>query len=106
MQGPCASGYHVPTQKEWCDAVASISSSLTCTHTYQNNTSMRTTLKLPLAGFRKYVDGSFDNQGGYGFYWAASLGSSGYNLSMSSSQVQPVGNPHLAYGFSVRCMKN
>ncbi len=61
---------------------------------------------LPLNGYRNYADGVFNSQSSYGCYWTASpLGSYGYSLSLSSSQVDPVVNSTRSYGFSVRCLE-
>jgi hypothetical protein len=57
MQGPCSAGYHVPTQFEWCSVVQSINPALTCTWTWQDDTSFATILRLPLSGNRTALDG-------------------------------------------------
>jgi uncharacterized protein (TIGR02145 family) len=62
---------------------------------------------FPLAGYRNYADGVFNNQSSNGYYWTASPnGSYGYNLNLNSSQVNPVNNNNRSNGFSVRCLKN
>ncbi len=106
MQWPCASDYHVPTIREWCDAALSISN-IPCSTSWHNDTTIVSTLKLSLAGYRNIGSSAYYSQGVYGFYWASSPNSTyGYYLIVSSTQVYPVGNNYRAYGFSVRCLKN
>lgn len=59
MKGPCATGYHVPTQAEWWSTISSLNGALTNTGTWQNDTSVVLTLKLPLSGMRKRADATF-----------------------------------------------
>jgi uncharacterized protein (TIGR02145 family) len=107
MQGPCASGYHVPTQKEWCDAAQSINPSLACTNSWQNDTSLRTTLKLPPAGYRNRADGVFIMQSAVGYYWSTSpAGNYSWGLMAGGSQVGPAFDHLRSHGLSVRCLKN
>ena len=99
MQWPCASWYHVPTNKEWVDLIAAA-----------NVTSVSTAysiLKLPTAGFRNLSNGAQYGRGSIGYYWSASPdGSNGYSLYFNSSSIDPSSNINRAYGFSVRCFKN
>ncbi|MDD5197922.1 MAG: FISUMP domain-containing protein [Candidatus Gracilibacteria bacterium] len=107
MQGPCPTSYHVPTQFEWCSAAQSINPALTCTSAWQNDTSIATTLKLPLSGSRYYSPAGYFNQGVYGYYWSSSpSGIYGYYVTISGTQVYPLDINYRAYGFSVRCLKN
>lgn len=107
MKGPCAAGYHVPTQAEWYAAVSALNPAVTNTATWQNDTALATTLKLPLAGYRYTSSAAYSNQGTNGFYWASSpTGTVGYFVALSSTQVVPANNSYRAYGFSVRCLKN
>lgn len=134
MRGPCATGYHVPTQKEWCDALAAVSptqsggTALVCDYGQHDETvtnAFRNTLKFPLAGFRdpNNLSGTYYNQGTAGSYWTASptyllLGSwGGYwsptptgvyagSVHFSATQVTPAHANTRSYGFSVRCLRN
>ena len=107
MKGPCATGYHVPTQAEWWSAISTLNPGLTNTAAWQNDMSIRTVLKLPLAGNRDYSSAAYDYQGTNGYYWASSpAGNRGYLVSLSATQVVPALNPYRADGFSVRCLKN
>jgi uncharacterized protein (TIGR02145 family) len=120
MRGPCAAGYHVPTAKEWCDAIFAVSptrsggAAMTCSSTsYQVEAApnkFMTTLKLPLAGLRNHSPAEFGNQGLSGHYWASStvtVSDSGYTVSFSSTHgVRSHGSFPRAGGFTVRCLKD
>ncbi len=104
MKGPCAAGYHVPTQAEWWSAVSTLNPALTNTSSWQNDTSVATTLKLPLAGLRHYSSAAYLNQGTNGYYWASSP--YGYVVRLSATQAHPAFNDPRTFGFSVRCLAN
>ncbi len=107
MKGPCAAGYHVPTQSEWWSAIGTLNGALTNTASWQNDTTLASALKLPLAGNRAPSSAAYNNQGSYGNYWASSpTGANGYYVALSATRVYPAGNSTRAYGYSVRCLKN
>ncbi|MFB0964130.1 MAG: FISUMP domain-containing protein [Patescibacteria group bacterium] len=112
MQGPCQSGYHVPTQKEWCDAIKAVSPDVTLCdaawHVETTANKFMTTLRLPLAGYRNTSAAAFNNQGTLGGYWAASTtGTNGRNVTLSTTNgVVPANHNTRALGLSVRCLKN
>jgi len=107
MQWPCWFWYHVPTIKEWCDLITSINSWITCTANWQNDTSIASTLKLPLSGHRDAAGATYYYQNTYGNFWASSPNSiRGYSLVMTSSQVYPLFNNGRANSFTIRCLKN
>lgn len=107
MTGPCAAGYHVPTQAEWWSAISTLNPILTNTTNWQNDTTLVSTLKLPLAGTRYLSSAAYLNQGTNGYYWTSSpSGTSGYGIALSATQVYPGGNSFRANGLSVRCLKN
>lgn len=118
MQGPCATGYHVPTAKEWCDAIVAVSptqnggAAMVCDanwHVEATANKFMTTFRLPLAGYRRGSSAAFYFQGTNGYYWAASTtGTDGYTVNLSTTNgVIPANNLNLrANGLSVRCLKN
>ena len=123
MRGPCAAGYHVPTAKEWCDAIVAVSptrsdgAAMTCSSSYQVEATpykFITTLKLPLAGHRNRSFAEFGNQGLSGHYWASSnKWDNGSCVSFSSTPphtlphgVRGAASADRADGLSVRCLKN
>lgn len=101
-QGPCATGYHVPTDKEWKSALAE----------YANNySSLGSVLKLGAFGY-KYGAGGISDNGKYASYWTSDSQSMGranvvgkefmYQAGKSSAQKYNGSS----YGFQVRCIKN
>jgi hypothetical protein len=100
MQWPCATWYHIPTSKEWVDLY-------TAWNWWMDWSSMSTALKLPLAGFRYWDDGSMNIQGSYAYYWSASPNdSSTYTMYFTSTSIYPSDSNHRTAGSSIRCFKN
>jgi len=60
-----------------------------------------------ISGNRNNSTAGYYNQGTNGNYWSSSPnGINGYNVNISSTQVNPLNNNNRANGFSVRCLKN
>jgi hypothetical protein len=107
MKGSCATGYHVPTQAEWWSAIGILNGTLTNTASWQNDTTLATTLKLPLAGYRFYSTAGYLGQGSAAYYWASSpSGPNGYYVVFSATILSPANSNGRAMGFSVRCLKD
>lgn len=53
MQAMCPAGYHIPTQREWCDTITTLNPGVSCTGSWQNDSTVLPTLKLPMAGYRQ-----------------------------------------------------
>lgn len=106
MQWPCATNYHVPTVFEWVTAVNLITGK-TSGWVAWDVTTLQTTLKLPMPGYRGFSDGSMDIQGTYGLYWSSSPSPTyGYGLLFVSTAIDPADDIDRAYGLSMRCLKN
>lgn len=65
---PCPSGFHIPTYTEW-DNICSYLTAMHLTH----GEDMEDYLHLPMAWYRRSVDGSEYDQGYYGMYWTSSF---------------------------------
>ena len=75
--------------------------------TTEDITTLRTTLKLPMPGYRTFSDGSMGIQGADGLYWSSSpVSTYGYSLDFLSTAITPAPDNPRARGFSVRCLKN
>ncbi|MDD3646492.1 MAG: prepilin-type N-terminal cleavage/methylation domain-containing protein [Candidatus Gracilibacteria bacterium] len=101
-QGPCVTGYHVPSKIEWSGIV-------TAGQWGTNGANMQIDLKLPYAGRRSWDSGTFNYGSSNGIYWSSSpkfRGNEGYNLYFDSSSINPSSGFIRAFGFSVRCFKN
>ena len=99
-QGPCASGYHVPSQGEWVWLV-------TAGWWWTNGTNMMNALKLPMAGGRNWYDGTIGSQATIGAYWSSSsTATNAYVLSFQTSNINHSGTNYRAFWRSVRCFKN
>lgn len=96
---PCPAGYRLPTREEWIAESSSWNSD-------NAEGAFSSPLKLPYAGLRNRVDGSFEDDGGVGFYWSESVyGSLSWILLFSSNNIYTHYESH-ANGFSVRCIKD
>ncbi|MDO5968187.1 FISUMP domain-containing protein [Flavivirga aquimarina] len=97
---PCPSGYRLPTEAEWIDEHTSWDS---------NNSAgaFASPLKLPVAGYRSFSNGSLGNVGFFGYYWSSTVnnGTFAKRLSFYSSDAYMNSN-YRAGGFSVRCLKD
>ena len=93
---PCPPGFRLPTASEWEAERQSWSS---------NNAegAFNSPLRLPVAGFRKYSNGSLNQAGSIGYYWSSSVVFD--NLIFNSSGAG-IGGMYSANGLSVRCIKN
>ncbi len=100
---PCKAigqGWKLPTQAEWAAAVASEGIS-------NPATAYNSKLKLPVAGNRSFLDGSFSYMGQRGYYWSSDIASSGGKyLYIGSSSANAGSGGQRAQGQSVRCIKD
>jgi uncharacterized protein (TIGR02145 family) len=99
VNNPCPCGYRLPTEAELVDERLSWSSN-------DAQGAFSSPLKLPMAGFRVYTDGSLNNVGTDGFYWSSTInGIYSRMLSLNNSFAAMYGNSK-ANGYSVRCIKD
>lgn len=100
---PCRAigqGWKLPTQAEWSAAIAAESIS-------NPATAFASKLKLPVAGNRSFLDGSFSYTGQRGYYWSSDIANSGGKYLYIGSTIANAGSGgQRAQGQSVRCIKD
>lgn len=98
---PCPGGFRLPTEAEWEAERLSWSS---------NNAAgaFASPLKLPMAGYRDYDDGSVYNEGTSGIYWSSTVDGVYARLLgfVSSNANAGEGSDYRASGVCVRCIKD
>ncbi|MDD3303065.1 MAG: prepilin-type N-terminal cleavage/methylation domain-containing protein [Candidatus Gracilibacteria bacterium] len=101
MQGPCANGYHIPTNAEW-SGIANAGG-----WSWGDGSRISNTLKLPMSGYSNWDDGTIYNQGTEGGCWSSSPNGNGANyLKFDSGSLYPNDFRQRSFGFNIRCIKN
>jgi uncharacterized protein (TIGR02145 family) len=100
VNNPCPSGYRLPTYAEWEEEIASWSSK-------DADGAFASPLKLPIAGYREFGDGSLLGIGSYGSLWSSSVVDGAYSncLDFHNSNAYMF-TLFRAYGNPVRCIKD
>ncbi|MDA3820522.1 MAG: FISUMP domain-containing protein [Candidatus Delongbacteria bacterium] len=94
---PCPSGYRLPTEAEW-EAERTSWGSNDAAGAYGSS------LKLPVAGYRNYSDGSLGNTGSEGHYWSSTVDDTNARGIYFYSIDAYMGSYRRAGGCSVRCI--
>ena len=96
---PCPSGYRVPTEAE-------LNAERLSWNTNNSAGAFGSPLKLPVAGYRYFSNGTLSSVGTGGYYWSSTVsGTYSRSLYFSSSNAG-MGSSRRAVGFSVRCIKD
>jgi uncharacterized protein (TIGR02145 family) len=99
----CPEGYRLPTEAEWNAEIATWSSQ-------DPAGAFDSSLKLPIAGARSHIDGSFNNVGIQGAYWSSTIDSIYsrhmffYSNKYGSGAI--FNSVSRGDGYSVRCIKD
>lgn len=99
INNPCPSGYRLPTEAEW-------EAERTSWGINSSAGAFGSPLKLPVAGIRRYGDGSLLNVGSDGYYWSSTVDGTYSRFLYFGSSNARTSNGSRAYGFSVRCLKD
>ena len=68
---------------------------------------MKSTLKLPFAGNRGWINAYYGAQSTSSYYWSSTPYSAyAYTLTFDASTIGPALNYYRGLGFSLRCLKN
>ena len=99
VNNPCPSGYRLPTETEFNAELLSWSAN-------SSAGAFASALKLPVAGYRDYSNGSLNVVGSYGDYWNSTVDGAYARYLYFLSGDASMNYTFRALGFSVRCLKD
>ena len=99
INNPCPTGFRIPTSSEWATVSGYFSS-----QDYQG--AYNSVLKLPVAGSRQELLGSFDGVGMLGIYWSSNISGSNASYLFFWINLNPYNTNCRAIANSVRCVKD
>jgi uncharacterized protein (TIGR02145 family) len=118
QQGPCPSGWHVPTKTEWSFEISNSQGGTATNGGIKNVTDAHSILKLTASGYRlgfnsgqAFPVGTIAYPGVRGIYWASSVAPNGggsyggENIFIYTSSAE-IDRSTMCSGYSVRCIKN
>ncbi len=99
VNNPCPEGFRIPTEAEWVEEMN--------TWALPSAAAAFEALKLPLAGFRDKLEGSFWSAGEEGSYWSSTVNGieAKYLYLAVGGEAEIIGG-YRVVGYSVRCIKD
>lgn len=109
---PCPEGFRIPTASQWSSLINNTLNPRTVVGTWTlNSTNYSSGLKLgasfflPVGGYRATTNGSLDNRGRNGYYWASTESSANARHLFFAQTIFSVETSARNFGFSLRCIE-
>jgi uncharacterized protein (TIGR02145 family) len=99
VNNPCQSGYRLPTETE-------LNAERLSWSTNNSAGAYASPLKLPMAGYRNFSNGSLNDVGSNCSYWSSTVSGTSSRLLTVISSTAYMNTSFRANGVSVRCLKD